>query len=349
MGYQINLGQWNQIFAVPCAVADRHLKLASEAQLKVLLYLLRRAGEDCPDSAVARAVGISADEVMNAVEFWTERGLLANSGFELTPASSAVSALAVSAAVDSSSNSVSAVPDHPADESPRVKRPTAISRAVRPDSAYVSALAERDRNFAGLTEEAQAAMGKLLAPGDTAVLAMLYDTFGLPCEVIAMLIHYLADSGRANMRAVERIGIEWSDKGIDTAEAAEHEIERMSASREAWGRVAALLGIRTAGHPTAAQLANADRWLNEWRFHDEMINEAYERCVNTKGEYNMSYINAILKKWYEKKIFSLDALKEAEQRTDRPRKKNSSKGGVFTSDGASFDMDVYESKSLFDD
>ena len=47
MGYHIDLGQWNSIFAVPCAVADRHLKLASEAQLKVLLYLLRHAGEDC--------------------------------------------------------------------------------------------------------------------------------------------------------------------------------------------------------------------------------------------------------------------------------------------------------------
>lgn len=333
MGYHIYLGQWNSIFAVPCAVADRHLKLASEAQLKVLLYLLRHAGEDCADDAVARALGISADEVKNAVDFWTERGLLTNVAGELTPPAGTVR---------------TETPAAPAQPKEEPKKPTVISRAVRPDSAYVSRLIGENKLLAGLMEEAQAVMGKPLSPGDAAVLVMLYDSFGLPCEVIAMLIHALAENGRANMRAVERIGIAWSDNGVFTAEAAGREIERMASSREAWGRVAALLGLRTAGHPTAAQLAAADRWINEWGFNDEMINEAYERCVDTKGEYNLSYINAILKKWYEKKIFSLDALKEAEQKP-AAKKKPKSKGSVFSAEGASFDMDAYESKSLFDD
>ena len=39
MAYRINLGQWNTIFAVPACVVDSHIKLATEAQLKVLLYL----------------------------------------------------------------------------------------------------------------------------------------------------------------------------------------------------------------------------------------------------------------------------------------------------------------------
>ena len=340
MGYRINLGQWNQIFAVPCAVTDRHIKLASGDQLKVLLYLLRHAGDDCGDDRLAGALGISADEVKNAVDFWIQRGLLTRIADELTPPSvSAVSASAVTTPPI----------DSPAAETPVPKKPTVISRAVRPDSAFVSKLVTENRNLAGLMDEAQTVLKKPLAPGDAAVLVMLYDTFGLPCEVIAMLLNYLADTGRANMRAVERIGIEWSDRGIDTAEAAEQEIDRIAASRKAWGRVASLLGLRTAGHPTAAQLSNAGRWLNEWGFNDEMINEAYERCVNTKGEYNMSYINAILKKWYEKKLFSLDALKESEQRPTARKKPAGSKGSVFSSEGASFDMDAYESKSLFDD
>ena len=39
-----------------------------------------------------------------------------------------------------------------------------------------------------------------------------------------------------------------------------------------------------------------------------MIIEAYERCVKIKGDYNISYINAILKRWHEKGIKSLDEL-----------------------------------------
>lgn len=336
MSYQINLGQWNSIFAVPSAVVDRHIKLASESQLKVLLYLLRHAGEDCSDDVMVHALGVNADEVKNAVDFWTERGLLSRSAEALTPSEGAPA---------NPSAASPAAPEPPKEP----KKATVISRAVRPDSAFVSKLVSEDRNLAGLMEEAQTVLKKPLAPGDAAVLVMLYDTFGLPCEVIAMLLNYLADTGRANMRAVERIGIEWSDKGVCTAEAAEREIERYSASRDAWGRVSSLLGLRSVGHPTAAQMNNADRWVNEWGFNDEMIYEAYERCVNTKGEYNISYINAILKKWYEKKIFSLDALKEAEQRPASASKKPNRKGSVFSAEGASFDMNEYESKSLFDD
>ena len=340
MGYQINLGQWNSIFAVPTAVADRHLKLASEAQLKVLLYLLRHAGEDCPDEMVARAVGISADEVKNAADFWTERGLLTLREGALTPPDQSLSAPPAT---------VPATVSVPANEAPaQPKKTTVISRAVRPDSAYVAKRMGEDKNLAGLVQEAEVATGKPLASADAATLTMLYDTLGPPCEVIAMLLNYLAETGRANMRTVERIGIEWADKGVNSAESAEREIERMTASRDAWGRVSSLIGVRNAGHPTDAQLTNANRWLNEWGFNDEMIIEAYERCVNTKGAYNMSYINAILKKWYEKKIFSLDALKESEQRPN-PAKKTNKKGSVFSSDGASFDMNEYESKSLFDD
>ena len=336
MAYCINLGQWNSIFAVPSAVADRHLKLASEAQLKVLLYLLRHAGEDCPDDEVARAVGISADEVKNAADFWTERGLLTKHDGALAPP-------------EQNPAAVASTPVTAAETPAETKKSTRISRAVRPDSYYVSKRLTEDSNLAGLRDEVESITGNGLASGDIAMLVMLNDSFGLPCEVIAMLIHSLADTGRLNMRAVERIGIEWSDKGVYTAEAAEQEIERMAASREAWGRVSSLIGLRNAGHPTTAQLTNAARWLIDWGFNDEMINEAYERCVNTKGEYNMSYINAILKKWYEKKIFSLDALKEAEQRPAHTPKKPNRKGSVFSADGASFDMNEYESKSLFDD
>ena len=320
---------------MPAAVVDRHLKLASTAQVKVLLYLLRHAGEEIADDQVAKAVGASAEEVRNAVDFWIERGLLCADKGVLTPAA------------DTQPVSAAEPPAKPAEE----QKHTAVSRAVRPDSAYVSKRIKEDGILAGLMEEAQSVMRKPLSPGDTATLVMLYDTFGLPCEVIALLLHHLSETGSANMRAVERVGISWSDNGVSSIEDAEREIEKISSSREAWGRVSMMLGLRNAGRPTQAQLANADRWLNEWRFSDEMIIEAYERCVNTKGEYSMSYINAILKKWYEKRIFSLDSLKDYESRPSAAKsaKKQNKKGSVFSSDGASFDISKYEKQSLFDD
>ena len=45
MNYNINLGGWNSIFAVPSDVVDKYIKIASGSNIKVLLYFLRHCGE----------------------------------------------------------------------------------------------------------------------------------------------------------------------------------------------------------------------------------------------------------------------------------------------------------------
>ena len=46
MKFSINLGAWNSVFAIPTQVVDQHLKLAGGVHLKVLLWLLRHAGNE---------------------------------------------------------------------------------------------------------------------------------------------------------------------------------------------------------------------------------------------------------------------------------------------------------------
>lgn len=336
MSYQINLGQWKSVFAVPSSVVDHHIKIASESQLKVLLYLLRHSDEENSVEQISEALRLSAEEVQNAVDFWIERELLIIEDNILTPASAPQSVIAATQPVEA--------------QSPK-KSHTTVSRARRPDPMFVSKLLQENTILADLLDDVQRILNKPLSPGDTATIVMLYDTFGLPCEVILMLLTYLESIGSANMRAIERYGIRWSDEGIKTVDDAEQEITRMTKSREAWGRVSSLLGIRNVGNPTKAQMENADRWLNTWQFSDEMITEAYERCINTKGTYNISYINAILRRWYEKGIKSLDTLQKEESANQRkPKSKaKSGKGSVFSVEGASFDVSKYENTSLFDD
>ena len=338
MSYQINLGQWKSVFVVPSSVVDQHIKIASEAQLKVLLYLLRHSDDNNSAEQIGDALRLSAEEVQNAVDFWIERDLLTQQNDGMAPASAP------------QQPAVATTQGVVAEESTKKTR-TTISRAQRPDPMFVSKLLQENTILAGLLEEVQSVLNKPLSPGDTATIVMLYDSFGLPCEVIFLLLNYLKSIGSANMRAIERYGIRWADEGIKTVDDAEREIARMDQSRKAWGRVSSLLGIRNVGNPTKAQMENADRWINTWQFSDEMITEAYERCVNTKGAYNISYINAILKRWYEKGIKSLDTLKteeSADRKKPKSRAKNG-KGSVFSVEGATFDVRKYENNSLFDD
>ena len=45
MNYSLDAGAWSSVFAVPASVVDKYIKLADEASLKLLLYLLRHGGE----------------------------------------------------------------------------------------------------------------------------------------------------------------------------------------------------------------------------------------------------------------------------------------------------------------
>ena len=53
MGYYLNPGELTALFAVPASVADKHLRLASAEQLKVLLWCLKNADKQYDITAVS--------------------------------------------------------------------------------------------------------------------------------------------------------------------------------------------------------------------------------------------------------------------------------------------------------
>lgn len=331
MSYKISLGAWGSVFAVPSSLVDAHLKLATESSLKVLLYILRNSDRDNSLEDIAKAVSVHPDEVKDAVDFWIERGLVTSTDSVLT------ATLATQVEVKSDTEQT---------EIPVSKKPRAMSRSVRPDPRFVARRLSESKDLASLMDEAQIALSKPLSSGDTATLVMLHDTDGLPCDVLALLINYCVSEGKGNMRAIERMGTQWASEGIFTIADAEQKIIRLSQSNNAWTKVSKLFGLKNIGSPTKSQLSYANVWCNEWKFSDDMILEAYERCVNQKGEYNIKYINGILAKWYSADIFNLDDLKTADENSS---KKMSSKSAKQSDRHASYDLETFESKSLFTD
>lgn len=321
------------MFAVPTALVDSHIKLASSAQLKVLLYILRHSEHDNSVESIANAVSVHPDEVKNAVEFWVERGLIATDR----------STLSVPKAENNNTQAKTEEPVTPVVE-PKVK-PRAISRSQRPDPTFVARRLAENTELSQLMDEAQIALSKPLSSGDTATLVMLHDTDGLPCDVLVLLINYCVSIGKGNMRAIERMGTQWGAEGVYSLELAEKKIIRLSRSNNAWSKVSKVFGIKNIGSPTKTQLEYADCWVNDWKFSDDMLLEAYERCVNQKGEFNIKYINGILSKWNAQSIFNLDDLKKADEAGAKSKKKKSDE----KEREASYDIAAFESKSLFND
>ena len=79
MEFKVNNGAWGSMFGIPCIVADNFLKLASEAQIKVLLYILRNNNRMCSTDEIGRAVGITAEQAEESLIFWQQANVLAES------------------------------------------------------------------------------------------------------------------------------------------------------------------------------------------------------------------------------------------------------------------------------
>ena len=306
MPVKINLGDWGSVFAVPSSVVDEHLRIASHNQIKVLLFLLRNNDKNFTYKELSDVLRIHEEDVKDCVQFWTDRGLLAEFSGELVP---------------DKGNQTGGVTPEPSAQKPKTK--VVINRPAKPDIVTAAQRVASESDLSHVLSEVEFALGKPLSSGNIAALVMLYDTCGLPAEVIVMLVNYCVSIGKANMRAIETIGVKWADDGIDSIEAAENKIKLSKQASINWSRVSSVFGLKNVGSPTAKQLEFAERWISEWHFSDEMLREAYEICVNTKGEMKLGYINGILKKWFNSGIFDVSDIEKIDKKKPAKSKKKS--------------------------
>ena len=351
MSYTINLGAWNSVFAVPCSVVDRGLKLAGSVQLKVLLWVLRHAGEPFEAQDIASALGIDRADVGDAMLYWRENGLIAADGETLAPSAPETRETEVS-------KPPAAEPAAPAAPQPAIVKKAAeqprrlLSRPQKPDSEFVAKRMAESQEVACLMQSAQQIFGRLLSGGDLATLLLIHDDFGLPCDVIAMLIQYAVKAGKSNMRYIEKAAIEWADNDINTHEKAEERLNLLAENQKAWHVVEQAIGMprRT---PSRKEEELAPVWVNRWKFGPDMIREAYDRTVDGTGKYQPSYMNKILERWHDSGITtSKQAADEEASRSETMRiKKGGEKQSGEQTDGKrtySFDIDEYERTSVND-
>ena len=80
MNYFINPGALSAVFTVPCKAVDSGLKLASEAQIKVLLYVMRNLAEGIDAGNTAAALGMTESGVEDCLLYWSQAGIFGAAG-----------------------------------------------------------------------------------------------------------------------------------------------------------------------------------------------------------------------------------------------------------------------------
>ncbi len=350
MSFKINLGNWGSVFAVPSKVADEKLKLSSAYQLRVLLYVLSHNQENLTNEQIGKALAMHEEDVKDALTYWVQEGILAFSDDKYYPSSEETNN--ISQKENSSDNKLTY---EDTDKTPqsfeKTEKPQKLvmPRTQKPSHTQIAQLVAKDRTLVDLLNEVQMVLGKTLSNTDTATIVYLYDTCGLSAPVIMMLVEYCITINKPNLRTIERIGIQWADEGVATVLDAERKITEARQSSVDFSKVAAVFGIHIAGTPSAKQLAYANKWVSVWHFSDEMLREAYERCLDTKGEMKFSYIDGILKRWYNEGVKNISDIENKSQIKSKRQTKSTQPKASRLQQKPSYDIDELENTSFFDE
>ncbi len=292
MEFRIKPEKLGTAFMLPSEIVDKNIKLAGALQLKVVLYAYRHIADGFTPEEISEALLVSKEDVIDALLFWCELGVLER--------------------------------DNPAP----TNKPTAKEilppppKAVKPTRGEVARRGLESKEVAFLLSEAQIKFGRTLKQSESSVLVWLHDDLGLSAAVILMVIEYARQAGKCNVGYIEKVGKNWAESGVDSIMAAENKIHELGNERLCWNFMRSAFGLdMRAPSESEAKLANLT--VGEWKMEKALLKKAYDICIDQIGKYKASYIKTILTAWHKKGIFTVKDLEENAVREEPKKKKNS--------------------------
>lgn len=346
MAFQLDFGIWGQIFAVPTAIVDKHIRLCGSASLKVLLVLLRYSQEDITLSRIAELVGLSEADTQDALNYWTASGVIrcTPSGGDILVTPGETAAPVPPKAPPAPADPVPA-PDVPAVSEAEEQRVVRLSSRPRLTPDVIADMAKENGEIRSLIQEAQVLLGKPLSPSATESLVSLYSYGGMSVEVILTVIQYCVSIQKDSIRYIEATAYGWMDKGIDSLDKAERYILEKTQADENEKKVRAAFGIRDRDL-TGKESDYAAKWTGVYHFDEAMLRLAYERTIDGKGRLSFPYCDGILTRWHEKGISTpkqaVDEMNTPPARPDAPASAPSGTGRSVNSGGAVQERERYD-------
>lgn len=346
--YQIDFGIWGSIFPVPCAVADRHLKLCSEKQLKVLLLALREGSSPVDLETITRRLGLGPGEAADCLEYWREAGL-----FAPAPPLSQAPAAEVSPAPKPAEAAPATPPATPPSPVPlreeqlvEGQKITTLHSRVKLTPSQQNQLIRQDPEIPQLLELLQEVLSRPLTPYETEGFLYLYSGLRLSASYLLLAAQYSRDTGKDSIRQMEKLVTGWVEKGVDTYDRAEAEIRRLARRRKNEGVIRELFGIGDR-KLSAKEKDYIEHWFTDLGYGPELIKLAYDRTVDNTGKVAFPYLNKILNRWKEKGVATpQEALAEMES---GPAKAPAGGGGRKAAEPAETSFDLGEIRRLMEE
>lgn len=311
MDYHIDFGIWGGIFAVPTALADQHLKLCGESQLKVLLLALRDAPNPVDVQYIGKRLGLTPTAVCDALDYWQQAGVF-NQSEAPVPENSPVATEAPRRGA--APKTVTEVENGVGEQ-----QITTIHSRGRLTPSQINQLSLTDASIPWLLEELQNRLARPLSPAESETVIYLYTYLHLTPDYLLMAVEYCKCVGKSNMRYIEKLVTGWVDQGVDTHDKAEQHIRDLTRRASDEGLIRTLFGISDR-ELSSKEKGYINQWFREYGFDTEVIKLAYERTVDNTGKVAFPYLHKILAQWHSQGIHTAaDAQREIQSRQGTKR------------------------------
>ena len=330
---------------VPNAFLDEYMPRSNGEFVKVFLYLMRLGGD--PEQQVtlgniADRLNYTEQDVLRALRYWASEGLLTLS-FDESGALSGLTLNAVCGAVspERQKNTPAELPEGIVGGTAPYPS-SAAARRISPER--VIALQDNE-DVKELLFIAARYLQKVLSPTEMQKLLYFYDELHFTSDLIEYLIEYCVSKGHPNIRYIEKVGLSWYDEGIRTVKDA-----RQSVSSYHKDYYDILKAIGQGGrHPIDAEIALMKKWIEDYRFPMEIIEEACTRTVMNTKQPSLRYADGILTSWHAsgaKTLADISALDAAHAGQKKDRSAGSSGGKFGRFQQRDYDYDALEAELL---
>lgn len=314
MNYTVNPRKFLGVTVLPSEIAEKYLKISSASQLKVLIASFSVSGGVFDCGKISSLTGIDEAEVGDILSYWAQEGFFIDSEkLPEVPIKSEIQAREETRQPENTQavREQTKIVAEKADNTPKAIPSNNPSRLTY--NEICTRIAESE-SIRFLLNEAQLKLGRTVGTGDQSSLILLHDYYGLPAEVILCICEYASTKGKStNMNYIYKIGVDWSQREIDTLDAADEELKSIEKTNGVWKEfcIAAKIAYTT---PTVTQEKYMSQWAGNWKFSIPVICAAFEEMKAHTDKISYSYMHKVLSSWHLKGITNLSQVESEKER-----------------------------------
>ena len=290
---------------------DHFMPEANGEFVKVYVYLVRMLS----NAPVSFSLETMADrllcterDIIRALKYWVKMDLISLDydsgknlcGIMVLPLND--NAAPEAAVTQNIPHSGTPITESPVSAQSYDSKPTSAASALTPDR--IKEL-KQNEDIVQLLYIAEQYLGKTLTSTEMQKILFFYDGLKLSADLIEYLIEYCVSRNHKSIRYIETVALAWADAGITTVQMAKEANSRYSKD---YFTILKALGI-SSRNPIDSEIALMDKWMKDFGFTMDLIQDACSRTVLQTGQPSFQYADKILTGWKKKNVHTPDDIR----------------------------------------